>query len=136
MTVSSCSRDEDRSPGTETRKLYGSGKDISLPCTPHESAEPSWAKGRDRDAEKPLLETHDVQLEVRHPAVTQGTEEDKEEEEEEQEEDEDGVPYDRGWAWMVVLGQLLRNFLPPPSPRLLSLSLYLCLFVSVSVCLI
>ena len=36
------------------------------------------AKGRDMDAEKPLLETHDVQLEVRHPAVTQGTEEDKE----------------------------------------------------------
>ena len=56
------------------------------------------------DAEKPLLETHDVQLEVRHPAVTQGTEEDKDEEEEEEE--EDGVPYDRGWAWMVVLGQL------------------------------
>ena len=119
MTVSSCSSahaDQNGSVEMNAQRLYGSGENVSLPCTPQASANP---EERDKGAERPLLETDDGHLEVR-PEVTQETG---------AEEEEDGVPYDRGWAWMVVLGQLLMNYLsncPPPLWSLVNLSKCAC----------
>ena len=113
MTVSGSSRGhtgEDMSVETEAQRLNDSGQDVlRLSSSPFEATTPCSEDEPERAAETPLLKTQDVHLEA-EPEVTQETEE----------EEDDGVPYDRGWAWVVVFGQLL------------SLRLCVCLCLSIA----
>ncbi|KAK7097702.1 uncharacterized protein [Littorina saxatilis] len=112
MTVSGPSRPHSGEEGENTglHRLSSSGGDRSpsplTPCTiqPQDVSSDVKKAAQDEDpgqsVQTPLLETGDVHLKP-DPEVTQAPEE--------EEEEDDGVPHDRGWAWVVVFG-MFTNF--------------------------
>ncbi|KAL8581016.1 hypothetical protein ACOMHN_048050 [Nucella lapillus] len=72
----------------------------SLSCSEWSIADAPDAADQSRGAEEPLLETGNGSV-ASSPDVTKP--------EADLAKDDDGVPYDRGWAWMIVLGQFV-NF--------------------------
>ncbi|XP_076468101.1 monocarboxylate transporter 14-like [Babylonia areolata] len=110
MTVLGASREDgsrEVEGDTGLTTLHDIQDDTPSPSPPHPHS-PTLGQAAEEeigDAGEPLLETGTGNQKL-PPEVTQT---EAEMDEKDEEEEDDGVPYDRGWAWMVVFG-LFVNF--------------------------